>query len=1094
VPLLPAAGYTTPVAPTIEPSPTSLTPYQEIRAPAEAFGAGTAQALSGLGTSFEKASANLESMISFHDQVVVDEQKNFYDDFVNKKLYGDPNSPGDVGYMGLQGKNALEAREGVRKDLDNIRMEQRSKLTNAHQLVMFDQETSRLRNIALGAVGRHYDEQYNKHTAETAKAGIELAAHGASVASSNNDFGEFKNRLTDAITGVEIAGKARGDEQATIDLAKTNVIKGFTVDWAAKAILRNPVEGRAFIKAHPKELGDKYDELLGHAERAAHEYDVNELANGRPPTMSQPNLVRGGASGNAVERFLDMTALHESGWRNIPQGIVGPGGGYNSSTGTVTGPSSAQGYYQITNSTWKTFAPAAGVDINKYPNAMSAPPEVQRQVARQIVTTSGVQHWTDYNRNLRTAAISVGFPTSGPIIESGGSTAPAQPAASAGAEAPVTPATPVPGMPPVSAPSAPEEEEPITAGGDSLSSHMVRAKVAVGQEDRTKVGSYRPGDTAVAGWDSTQILRDLIPKLPRDKISGKTVAWSTGVSNEPDAAAVQKAIAVNVPLQIALLKAQNAKNIVIMGVGPAEKLKGANEALEKVAKENDVLFAGPQRAPRAADPEKLHSGDQKAEIAAVREALHKEALRKAPKTAPPTPEAGVQTIATGLRQQAVGAGKPLTIREIATASATPETADAKVDAAVKHTGFAPDQPLDLSKPEVMKKAVEVVVLGQKGKVTSEDTQTIMRGLTSKPVDTVVPTVGQLPKVSNMPILPPLEPNELPDGQVPGLQQRLEAAAKVLPANAPPKLWNDTVRKIRQEENAKYTANLHVERMKDIAQKRADEEIGNEYYKRVTPGAANRPTEEEVLADTRISQEKRKDIIGIMRSMEKPDPHPSIAANEMVEANKRMGLEDGDSNKITQQSQLDDLYNNKKITWDMKTALSNKLKELNDATTANVNKHVTQLLKDAERTLFPLKHLKNDAGVMSDPGGPMRERAYQFYVDSTVKDWIKAGKNPMELFDPGPPEKPNPNYLGRQSVLDYYGKGAQGYASLPQNNELPDPAKREFKKKEEVAKAFQDGRFGDPNTQIAIDRATAYLVATGLGKLRPPAPSSPVPVR
>ena len=196
-----------------------------------------------------------------------------------------------------------------------------------------------------------------------------------------------------------------------------------------------------------------------------------------------------------------------------------------------------------------------------------------------------------------------------PAATTGTTTAPAQ-AAAPGAEQPASA--------PATAP-----DEPITAGGDSLGSHLVRAGVAVGQEDRRKVGSYRAGDTAVAGWNSTKILNDLIPKLPKDKVEGKTVAWSTGVSNEPDAAAVQKAITENVPKQIAALKDQKAKNIVIMGVGPAEKLKGANEALAKVAQENGVLFAGPQRAPNAGDPEKLHSSDQAAEIAAVREALAK---------------------------------------------------------------------------------------------------------------------------------------------------------------------------------------------------------------------------------------------------------------------------------------------------------------------------------------------------------------------------------------------------------------------------------------------------------------------------------------
>jgi hypothetical protein len=116
-----------------------------------------------------------------------------------------------------------------------------------------------------------------------------------------------------------------------------------------------------------------------------------------------------------VEHFLGLAELHESGGRNILQQVVGPQGGYNPSVGRVTGPSSAQGYFQITNTTWREFAPGAGVDTGKYPNALSAPYEVQKAVARNIVTTSGVQHWTNYNSALRQAVAFAGLPTSGPI-------------------------------------------------------------------------------------------------------------------------------------------------------------------------------------------------------------------------------------------------------------------------------------------------------------------------------------------------------------------------------------------------------------------------------------------------------------------------------------------------------------------------------------------------------------------------------------------------------------------------------------------------------------------------------------------------------
>ena len=121
------------------------------------------------------------------------------------------------------------------------------------------------------------------------------------------------------------------------------------------------------------------------------------------------------SAGGALPKFLSLTRQLESGNRNILQQVVPPGGGYNPSVGRVTGPSSAGGYYQITDTTWKNFAPGAGVDITKYPTAMSAPPGVQDTVAAHIATTDGVQHWTNYNPRLKAALRAAGLPVSGPI-------------------------------------------------------------------------------------------------------------------------------------------------------------------------------------------------------------------------------------------------------------------------------------------------------------------------------------------------------------------------------------------------------------------------------------------------------------------------------------------------------------------------------------------------------------------------------------------------------------------------------------------------------------------------------------------------------
>ena len=76
--------------------------------------------------------------------------------------------------------------------------------------------------------------------------------------------------------------------------------------------------------------------------------------------------------GGSAPDFLSYLEQLESGGRNIP----------NTTQGTSSG--QAQGYDQITTGTWREFAPAGGVDLNKYPNALSAPIDVQRQVAKNI--------------------------------------------------------------------------------------------------------------------------------------------------------------------------------------------------------------------------------------------------------------------------------------------------------------------------------------------------------------------------------------------------------------------------------------------------------------------------------------------------------------------------------------------------------------------------------------------------------------------------------------------------------------------------------------------------------------------------------------
>jgi hypothetical protein len=65
----------------------------------------------------------------------------------------------------------------------------------------------------------------------------------------------------------------------------------------------------------------------------------------------------------------------------------------------------AGGLYQITDTDWLEIAPTVGVDLNTWPNAMSAPEIVQGQVAGKMWKLRGCMPWAPFNPNLAAAGL-----------------------------------------------------------------------------------------------------------------------------------------------------------------------------------------------------------------------------------------------------------------------------------------------------------------------------------------------------------------------------------------------------------------------------------------------------------------------------------------------------------------------------------------------------------------------------------------------------------------------------------------------------------------------------------------------------------------
>jgi hypothetical protein len=76
----------------------------------------------------------------------------------------------------------------------------------------------------------------------------------------------------------------------------------------------------------------------------------------------------------------EMISGSESGHRNIPNYQFDP---------THT----AGGHYQITDTNWQHYAPTVGIDLKQWPNALSAPEQLQGQVAGKMYAETGIMPW-----------------------------------------------------------------------------------------------------------------------------------------------------------------------------------------------------------------------------------------------------------------------------------------------------------------------------------------------------------------------------------------------------------------------------------------------------------------------------------------------------------------------------------------------------------------------------------------------------------------------------------------------------------------------------------------------------------------------------
>jgi hypothetical protein len=111
-------------------------------------------------------------------------------------VIGPDGEPGpDLGFRGLQGRAALEAWPGVRKQLEDLRLKLRAGMATPDQALRFDTATRRLQSARLDHAGEYVERQAHQWYGQVEKDRVENARNDLRDAAMRGDE-EGVNRAT----------------------------------------------------------------------------------------------------------------------------------------------------------------------------------------------------------------------------------------------------------------------------------------------------------------------------------------------------------------------------------------------------------------------------------------------------------------------------------------------------------------------------------------------------------------------------------------------------------------------------------------------------------------------------------------------------------------------------------------------------------------------------------------------------------------------------------------------------------------------------------------------------------------------------------
>lgn len=260
--------------------------YQHIRADASSFGGAIATGLKEFGAGASKAG-------HFFGEVAADEGANQFQEATNKILHGDSSKtvPGpdgtmqpDLGYLGLKGRAALDARPATEKAIEDQLKSIREGLTTPEQILKFDNFSRRYRSYAVGQIGTHADNQANTWYAQVNDASGRLAlTHIAANADNPEQVAAGASDLISArVKQAQLKGGGPELVSQAIASAKADALKA-QVDAIA---INDPVRAMRILDNNRTIAGADYPAIAGHLRARVDQVRGHEVADyvlGRSP-------------------------------------------------------------------------------------------------------------------------------------------------------------------------------------------------------------------------------------------------------------------------------------------------------------------------------------------------------------------------------------------------------------------------------------------------------------------------------------------------------------------------------------------------------------------------------------------------------------------------------------------------------------------------------------------------------------------------------------------------------------------------------------------------------------------------------------------